>query len=203
LALACILSPLYAQELFAAGYRTLSARVEVQQQAAATDRDDTSDLTRSTTLLTIADSIDALSSRVYRVPLSATGVPLSEAEAEVVPVVTTNPNATNLLFNSGFEFCTSVGSADGFWAAWGGKRRNRLLCANLILGLKMINSPTQARDKHRKNSTQEWRILTGDGAATNLVVTNVVHSGAHSMQLRAPVKTATFVPFLCKKCIKR
>jgi hypothetical protein len=115
--------------------------VEVQQQAAATDRDDTSDLTRSTTLLTIADSIDALSTRVYRVPLSATGVPLSEAEAAAVPVVTTNPNATNLLFNSGFEFCTSVGSADGFWAAWGGKRRSRLFCANLILGLKMINSP--------------------------------------------------------------
>ena len=155
--------------------------MEVQQQAAARD---TSDLMRSTTLLTIVDNIDALSTRVYRVPLSATGVPLSEAEAAAVPVVTTNPNATNLLFNSGFEFCTSVGSADGFWAAWGGKKSRPFAPFCTRSRSKMINLPRQARDKHRRNSKQEWRFLVGDGAATNLVVTNVVHSGAHSMQVR-------------------
>jgi hypothetical protein len=74
-------------------------------------------------------------------------VPVSQVPA--VPVVTTDPNATNLLFNAGFEFCTSVGSADGFWAAWG-----------------------------------------GDGAATNLVVANIAHSGLHALQMRTPAPSA-------------
>ena len=42
-----------------------------------------------------------------------------------------------------------MGSADGFWAAWG-----------------------------------------GDSAATNLVVSNIVHTGTHAMQLRTPASAS-------------
>ena len=35
-----------------------------------------------------------------------------------------------------------------------------------------------------------WAAWGGDGAATNLVVTNVVHGGAHAMQMRTPAAAA-------------
>lgn len=90
-----------ATELFAAAHRTLTAHV-----SQATDG------TSSTTTMTIVDSMDALSTRVYRVPLSADGVPMAEPPT-ALPAVTKDPNAPNLIFNAGFEFCSNVGSADG------------------------------------------------------------------------------------------
>jgi hypothetical protein len=126
-------STVVATEMFASAHRLIDVQVGPDSSLLGQSRQ-----------LCLTDVMDSLSTRVYRILLSATGGapgPVPPA----LPTVTTDLNATELLFNPGFEFCTSVGSADGFWAAWG-----------------------------------------GDKSATNLVVSDVVHSGMHAMRLRTP-----------------
>ena len=61
----------------------------------------------------VVDTMDALSTRVYLI------VPTAHPAA-VLPAVTNDPLARNLVFNGDLEFATSVGTPDGWMAQWGG-----------------------------------------------------------------------------------
>ena len=66
--------------------------------------------------VTITDTVDALSTRIYRLP-----PPASRPQPQAVAEPTRDAHASNLVFNGGFEASSSgPGTADGSWAAWGG-----------------------------------------------------------------------------------
>ena len=83
--------PQQARVLFASAYRIVQLRTTANG-------------------VTLTDTLDALSSRVY----------LIEPIVTPPPSVTKDPTAANLIFNGDLEWATSVGVPDGWMAQWGG-----------------------------------------------------------------------------------
>jgi hypothetical protein len=69
-------------------------------------------------VLRMRDMVDGLSTRIYRLPPP---VSMPQPPPPIPNFPPTDPHAHNLIFNGGFESSSSgPGTADGFWAAWGG-----------------------------------------------------------------------------------